>query len=52
MRALEQFLALLFGAIVVMLVITNPRGIESILTGLTEFTRGTVGAFAGRGGLG
>lgn len=47
MRALEQFLALLFGAIVVMLVITNPRGIEAILSGLGQFTSATVGAFRG-----
>ncbi len=46
MRVLEQFLALLFGAIVVGVVITNPRGVEAIIKGLGEFTSSTVGAFS------
>lgn len=52
MQSLERFLALLFGAIVVGLVITNPSGVKAITSGLAEFTVGTVGAFGsfGRGG--
>ncbi len=47
MRAVEQFLALFFGAIIVMLVVTNASGVSSILTGLGGFTQMTVGAFRG-----
>lgn len=48
MSAIERFLALLFGAIVVMLVVTNPSGVRAILQGLATFTGETVGAFSGR----
>ena len=49
MAAFERFLALLFGTIVVMLVLTNPSGINAITNGLAKFTSQTVGAFRGRG---
>jgi hypothetical protein len=45
MQTVERFLALLFGAIVLALVITNPRGVEAILKGFATFTGETVGAF-------
>lgn len=50
MRALEQFLALLFGAIVVGLVVSNPEGVKGILQGFASFTGETVQAFSGFGG--
>jgi hypothetical protein len=46
MDTLERFLGLLFGAIIVGLLISNPRGIEATLRGFAEFTQRTVGAFA------
>ncbi len=52
MRAVEQFLALLFGAIVVMLVVTNATGVGKILESLGSFTGTTVTAFRTGGGLG
>ena len=48
MDTLERFLGLLFTAIIVGLLITNPRGVEATLRGFAEFTEKTVGAF-GRG---
>lgn len=45
MSAVERFLALLFGAIIVGLLVTNPRGVEGILKGFATFTGETVGAF-------
>lgn len=50
MKLLEQFLALLFGAIVVGIVLTNPRGVQGILQGLSTFTGETVQAFQGFSG--
>lgn len=51
MKNLEQFLALLFGAIIVGLVLTNARGVADILRGFASFTGETVksfGEFRGR----
>lgn len=47
MQTLERFLALLFGAIVVMLILTNPSGVNAVINGIAKFTTGTVSAFAG-----
>lgn len=47
MDTVKQYLALLFGAIVVGLVLTNPRGVEAIIQGLASFTGRTVEAFTG-----
>lgn len=45
MGTVEKFLVLLFGAIVVGIVVTNPSGINGIFQGLAGFTQKTVGAF-------
>ncbi len=50
MSTLERFLALLFGAIIVGLVVTNPGGVEKILKGFATFTGETVQAFQGFAG--
>jgi hypothetical protein len=45
MEAFSKGLALLFGAIVVGLVVSNPRGVEAVLNGLASFSSQTVRAF-------
>lgn len=47
MSTVEKFLVLLFGAIVVGIVVTNPNGIAGILNGLAGFSSQTVKAFSG-----
>jgi hypothetical protein len=47
MRGVEIFLTLLFGAIVVMLIVTNGSGVNQALQGLGSFTGNTVSAFRG-----
>ena len=51
MSTIEKFLVLLFGAIVVGVVVTNPAGIEGIFQGLAGFTSKTVDAFSGGRGF-
>jgi hypothetical protein len=51
MTTIEKFLVLLFGAIVVGIVVTNPAGISGLLSGLAGFTSRTVGAFSGNKGF-
>ncbi len=45
MRVVEQFLALLFGAIVVMLIVTQGSNVSQIITSIGSFTGTTVRAF-------
>ncbi len=47
----EKFFVLLFGAIVVGIIVTNPGGVAGIFQGLANFTGKTVGAFAGSQGF-
>jgi hypothetical protein len=49
MGTVEKFLVLLFGAIIVGIVVTNPSGINGFFQGLAGFTSKTVGAFAPKG---
>jgi len=48
----EKFLVLLFGAIIVGVVITNPQGLSTMFSGLSNFTSSTVKAFQGFSGGG
>jgi len=48
----EKFLILLFGAIIVGIVITNPQGLSTMFSGLSNFTSSTVKAFQGFSGGG
>ena len=45
MDAFKQGLALLFGAIVVGLIVSNPSGVSAILNGLASFSSQTVESF-------
>lgn len=47
MKAVELFLTFFFGAIVVMLVVTNGSGVNQALQGLGSFSSTTVSAFRG-----
>jgi hypothetical protein len=47
MGTIEKFLILLFGAIIVGIVVTNPAGISGFFQGLGGFTSKTVEAFSG-----
>ncbi len=51
MTVLEKFFILLFTAIIVGIVVTNPGGIQGLFAGLANFTSGTVGAFSGGQGF-
>lgn len=51
MGVVEKFLLLLFTAIIIGVVVTNPNGVNGFFTGLANFTSGTVGAFTGGGGF-
>lgn len=51
MGTVEKFLLLLFTAIIVGIVVTNPGGIQGLFQGLANFTSGTVGAFSGGQGF-
>lgn len=51
MSTIEKFLILLFTAIIVGIVVTNPGGINGFFSGLAGFTSKTVGAFTGGGGF-
>ena len=46
MGTVEKFLVLLFGAIIVGMVVTNPGGVKGFFTGVADFTSKTVGAFS------
>jgi len=50
MRVLEQYLGLLFGAIILGLLVTNASGVAEILKGFASFTGETVQSFSGFGG--
>ena len=52
MDTLEKFFALVFTAIIVGIVVTNPQGVKGIFQGLASFTSGAVGAFSGNKGFG
>jgi hypothetical protein len=52
MGTVEKFLLLLFTAIIVGIVVTNPSGMTGFFQGLANFTSGTVGAFSRFGGGG
>lgn len=47
----ETFLYLLFTAIIIAIMVTNPKGIAGILTGLGNFGGNVVGAFFGGRGV-
>lgn len=51
MGTVEKFLLLLFTAIIVGIVVTNPGGVNGFFQGLANFTSGTVGAFSGGKGF-
>ncbi len=51
MVTVEKFLILLFTAIIVGVVVTNPSGVNGFFQGLANFTSGTVGAFSGGQGF-
>jgi hypothetical protein len=46
MGTVDKFLLLLFTAIIVGIVVTNPGGIMGFFQGLTTFTAGTTNAFS------
>ena len=48
---LEVFLGLLFGAIIVGIIFTNPQGVKALWEGLADFSSKTLEAFAGQGGF-
>ena len=45
MEAFKTYLTLLFGAIVVGLIVSNPGGVSAILNGLASFSGQTVESF-------
>lgn len=47
----EVFLGLLFGAIIVGIIFTNPAGVKGLWEGLADFSGKTVEAFSGKGGF-
>ncbi len=49
--AVEKFFVLLFGAIVIGIIVTNPRGVRGVFEGLATFTRESVNAFSGGKGF-
>jgi hypothetical protein len=51
MHVIEKFLILLFGAIIVGIVVTNPKGVNDFFLGIAGFTSKTVGAFSGNQGF-
>ena len=51
MSTIDKFIGLLFLAIIVGIVVTNPGGIAGFFQGVANFTSKTVGAFSGNQGF-
>ncbi len=50
-KTAETLLTLLFGAIVIGVMVTNPEGVKAFFQGVATFTGNTVDAFSGKKGF-